>query len=165
MATIEQQRRSLRERVAQLEQRLERHQAEHVVAESRQLELDARLAVVVSLRDLVDDRSRRLDDALTVVRAARQRQTDATRDVVQRLEALRGRRSESEGSLEVTREHLQRQEIADAETSLRLESVTEAIRHDLDVEPDAAVACPCPEVVGGATPQVAGTRARAGSSG
>ena len=53
-------------------------------------------------------------------------------------------RSTAEAELEEVRARSQKAEIAEAETRMRLEAATESLRHDLDCEPDAAIAAECP---------------------
>ena len=55
------------------------------------------------------------------------------------------------------RARVQKAEIADAEARLRLEAATETLRHDLDTEPDVAIAAECPPLPEGVT---AGARVR-----
>ncbi|HEY9555550.1 MAG TPA: AAA family ATPase, partial [Acidimicrobiales bacterium] len=54
--------------------------------------------------------------------------------------------------LEETREKARRAELDEAEVKLRLESAVEALRRDLDVEPDVAMATDPPEMSEGVTP-------------
>ncbi|MFI5044955.1 MAG: AAA family ATPase, partial [Acidimicrobiales bacterium] len=74
----------------------------------------------------------------------RRRQSDEARQVTERLEGLRRQRSSAEAELEEVRARSQKAEIAEAETRMRLDAATEALRHDLDSEPDAAIATECP---------------------
>ena len=85
-----------------------------------------------------------IDEVLAGLREARREQSERTRSVTTRLEELRRSRSTAERSLEEVRERMQRAEIADAETRMRLEAATEMCRNDLDVEPELAMAAPCP---------------------
>jgi len=73
--------------------------------------------------------------------------------VMRSLDDLRGRRQASEKELEQVRERLQRAEIGDAETKLRLETVTTLLRAELDIEPELAVVAPCPGLADGTSPQ------------
>jgi chromosome segregation protein len=90
---------------------------------------------------------------LEVLREARRRQSEKTRAVSAQLEALRRQRSTTEKELEEHRERIQRSEISDAETRLRLETATESLRSELDSEPDVAIAAECPELPDGMSPQ------------
>src|SRR5690606_35976017 len=62
-------------------------------------------------------------------------------------------RSAAERELAEVRERAQRIEIDEAEARLRLETAIESLRTDLEVEPDEAVAAPCPELEAGTTPK------------
>jgi len=85
-----------------------------------------------------------IEGVLESLREARRAQFERTREVTGLLEGLRRDRSASERELEVVRERLQRAEIGDAETRLRLETATEALRNELDCEPETALSAPCP---------------------
>ena len=141
----------LERRIAETEQRLEAdHQARRDAAVRRErLErslavIDGHLATVTGHREAVE----REHLALT---EQRRRQTEAVRTLSSRLDDLRRERSESERSLEERREQGRRHEIEQAEATLKLETVIETLRRDLDVEPDAAVASPAPDVPEGVT--------------
>ena len=153
VAGVEERRRFLTDRIAQVDERLNRNQAERLVAEQRRLELDARAEVTDALIVFVADRLISVESVLDVLREARRRQSEKTRAVSAHLESLRRRRSLSEKELEENRELIQRAEISDAETRLRLETATESLRADLDSEPDTAIAAECPELPSGASPQ------------
>ncbi len=58
-----------------------------------------------------------------------------------------------ERALEEVREHARRAEIDEAEITLRLETAVEAVRRDLDAEPERAIAAECPPLAEGVTPQ------------
>jgi chromosome segregation protein len=58
----------------------------------------------------------------------------------------------AERALEELRERERRIEIDETETRVRLEGLTETLRHDLDVEPDDAVGSPCPDLAEGVKP-------------
>jgi len=153
VAGVDERRRFLTDRLAQVDERLSRNQAERLAAEQRRLELDARAEVTDALIGFVADRLVSVESVLTVLREARRRQSDKTRAVTAQLEVLRKERSGTEKQLEEHRERIQRVEISDAETRLRLESATETLRSELDSEPDAAIAAECPDLGEGMSPQ------------
>ena len=153
VAGIDDRHRFLTDRLAQVDERLSRNQAERETAGRRRLELDARADVTDTLIRFVDDRLGRIDEVLGGLREARRRQSDKTRAVTSRLETLRSERAESVKRLEENRELMQRAEIADTETRLRLETATIHCRTELDCEPDAAIAAECPELPDGSSPQ------------
>ncbi len=153
VAGVEERRRFLTDRLAQVDERLSRNQAERLAAEQKRLELDARAEVTDTLITFVADRLGAVEAVLEVLREARRRQSEKTRAVSAQLEALRRQRSTTEKELEEHRERIQRSEISDAETRLRLETATESLRSELDSEPDVAIAAECPELPDGMSPQ------------
>jgi chromosome segregation protein len=88
------------------------------------------------------------------MQARRARETEAQRTLSTQLDAQRRERAAAEKSLAERRERLQRIEIDEAELRLRLEQAIEHCRTQLDVEPEAAVAAPQPELAEGMTPTV-----------
>ena len=149
VAALGERQASLVTRLKHLETRLLRHQADRLVAQRRHRELDARGHVLDVLAVFVAGRSERIDAVLAELRTARHEQSERTRSITTRLDGLRRQRSEREKSLEGVRERLQRAEVADAETKLRLETITEALRSELDVEPHVAMAADCPPLADG----------------
>src|SRR3546814_799108 len=79
-------------------------------------------------------------------------QSETQRAAAARLDGLRHERADAERRLEETREKARRAELDAAEVKLRLESAVEALRRDLDVEPDVAMATAPPERTEGVTP-------------
>jgi chromosome segregation protein len=71
-----------------------------------------------------------------------------------RVDGLRRERAASERKLEELREKAGRTEIEEAEVRLRLEQTIETCRTQLDVEPEAAVSAPAPDLADGMTPTV-----------
>ena len=153
VAGVDERRRFLTDRLAQVDERLSRNQADRLLAEQRRLVLDARSEVTETLLGFVADRLASVETVVGTLREARRRQSEQTRAVTSQLEDLRRRRGVAERELEESRERLQRLEIADAETRLRLETATETLRTELDSEPDTAIAAECPEVPDGMSPQ------------
>jgi chromosome segregation protein len=83
---------------------------------------------------------------LVGVREARRQQSEQARAVTGELERLRSERSSTERSLNELGERRHQAEVADAELRLRLETLTEQARTELDVEPEVAEAAPAPEL-------------------
>src|SRR5690606_9633495 len=81
-----------------------------------------------------------------VLHERRRVQSEATRAVSLALEGLRKERAAAETALTELRERIQRAELDAAEVRLRLENAVEALRRDLDLEPEAAMAAPAPEL-------------------
>ncbi len=146
------ERRELMEaRLAELDARLTRYEEKRQEAEYRQAILDRRLHINDRLAGHVSSVSVLVDDQLTQFRRRRQAQSDAARAVATKLDGIRGRRSELEKRLTELRERERRAELEHAEQSLRLESHIEMIRRDLEVEPEATLDAPCPELGEGVT--------------
>ena len=70
----------------------------------------------------------------------------AVTETTGRLRQLREQRTAAERALAGTRELLQRAELERAEARLRLETAVEALRRELECEPEDAMAAPCPEL-------------------
>jgi chromosome segregation protein len=150
---------TLAERWAVLTRRLEgvderlsgRDAAEHAEAERRRAalsgrerayaELEPRLTACLSEVDALHDR----------LRERRRRQSEAARSSGERLDALRAERATLEQESAETREKLNRAEIDEAETRMRLENAIEKLRADFDCEPAVALDAPQPEVPEGTT--------------
>jgi chromosome segregation protein len=101
---------------------------------------------------LVTERSALIEERLTDFRERRRRQSEAARAVAAQLDDLRQRRAAEEKALTEQRERLQRAEIDHAEVEMRIEAAVEALRRDLDTEPDVAVAAERPELPDGSNP-------------
>ena len=145
-AGIEERRQFLKTRAAELDERLSRHAVEREQAAGRRVELDRRAVATSRLRTFVAARLEVVEGELQELRDRRRRQSEATREVSTRLDGLRKERQTAERSLAELRERQQRVELEDAEIRLRLETAVEALRRDLDCEPDAAIAAPAPEL-------------------
>ncbi|MEO5679627.1 MAG: AAA family ATPase, partial [Acidimicrobiales bacterium] len=83
----------------------------------------------------------------------RARQSALTRAATERLGRLRRERQAAEHGLAEVRERQQRAEVDEAETRLRQETAVAALRRELSLEPDQAVAAPAPDVPEGTTPE------------
>ena len=150
-AALEERRKFLTNRRAAVGERLERNRAEADAAAERRIELNARAQATERLARFVETRSAIIGRDLAAVREERRRQSEAARTAITRLEDLRSRRAASERSLEVLREEQHRCEVADTETRMRLESLTELCRNELNVEPDVAMQAEPPLLPEGVT--------------
>ena len=83
------------------------------------------------------------------LRAERAKQELAVTSAVDRLRRVRDERGVAERDLTSGRELAQRVELERAEARLRLETAVEALRRELECEPDEAIAAPCPELPAG----------------
>ena len=136
----------LARRLAEVEERLARHGAERAAAGARRMEIELLSTRTGRLAALVDDRLALLEAELAAARARRDRQALALATASGRLEELRRKRHDAERRLEEVRERFRRAELDEAEARMRQEAAVEALRRELDCEPDAAVAAPCPEL-------------------
>jgi chromosome segregation protein len=93
---------------------------------------------------LVAARQVELDDILRRLRAAHRARTEAVQARADRLEQLRHQRSGAERELGEARERINRVELEETEGRLRLETIVEAIRRDLECEPEAVRGFACP---------------------
>ena len=89
--------------------------------------------------------------AIGELQEIRRRQSDEVRAIAARLDEARRSRAEAERQLDELRERARRVELDEAEVRLRLEGAVEALRRDHDIEPDAAIAAPMPELPEGIT--------------
>jgi chromosome segregation protein len=151
-AGLDERRRFLRRRLEEVEERLTRNVAERAHAEERRIELERTQLAVERLSTLVADRLAIVETELGALHEQRRRQSEEAREVAARLDGLRKQRSTDERSLEEVREHSRRAEIEETELSLRVETAVEALRRDLESEPDTAMAAECPPLAEGVSP-------------
>jgi chromosome segregation protein len=142
----------LRRRLAEVEERLAGSVAARRKAEERRVELDAAETALDRLGAFVEARLALIEQRVTDMRARRERETVAQRALSVRLDGQRRERVVAERSLAESRERLQRLEVDEAEVRVRLEQAIELCRTQLDVEPEAAVEAPQPELADGMTP-------------
>ena len=150
-AGLEERRALLGRRRAEVEDRLSRHLSERQAAEHRRVELSGHVVAVERLGRVLEARAAELDRVLAGLREERRAHAARTAELTGQLEDLRRQRAAAERDLGATRERLQRAELEDAEVRVRLESATEALRRELDTEPDAAMAAVCPPLPPGTT--------------
>jgi len=152
-AGLDERRQFLRRRLGEVEERLSRDVAERAAAESRRVELSTTTTAVERLLALVADRLVIVETELAALHDRRRRQSEEARAVAGRLDELRKERAADERRLEEGREHFRRAELDEADINVRLETGIEALRRDLDVEPDQAIATACPALPDGANPR------------
>ena len=152
-AALDERRRFLRRRLDEVEERLARNVAERGQAAARRVELERTQTAVDRLSAMVSDRLAIVETELARLHEHRRRQSEEAREVASRLDGLRKQRSADERSLEEVREHSRRAEIDEAELTLRVETAVEALRRDLECEPDTAMASECPPLGEGVAPQ------------
>ncbi len=92
-----------------------------------------------------------LEGVLALLQQRRQAHSAAVAAITARLGESRALRSEAASSLDATRGRAQQTELEMAELRVRLEATVEAIRHDLEVEPEVATQAACPPLLDGTT--------------
>jgi chromosome segregation protein len=151
-ASINERRLFLQRRQEEVERRLEGAAAERESAAARRLELEQAQVALDRLAAVVADAGATIEARLTDLRERRRRQSEAARQVAADLDERRRRRAAEERALGEHRELLQRAELDEAEVKLRIESAVEALRRDLDCEPEVAIAAECPPLAEGVHP-------------
>jgi chromosome segregation protein len=152
--TLEDRRTFLHRRLAEVEERLAGSVEQRRHAEARRVELDATGRALDRLSDLVGARQVTLDEHLRAMRERRRRETEEQRTLSAQLDGLRRERATGERALEELRERSRRIELDEAEVRLRLEQAIATCRQQLDVEPEAAVSAPPPDLPADVTPTV-----------
>ena len=148
---LEDRRTYLTKRLAELEERLRRHEVERAEAAGRRSLLEREAKVVGAIAGAVAGRLAEVDVWLGELRERRRKQAEESRALGDRLEHARRDRSAAERRLVEVRERTQRAELDEAEGRIRVEASVESIRRELDCEPEAAIAADCPELPPGAT--------------
>ena len=150
---------TLAERWAVLTRRLEgvdarlsgRDATEHAEAEQRRAALSSRQRAYRELEHRLTASLSEVDAVHDRLRERRRRQSEAARSSGERLDALRTERATLEQESAEVREKLNRAEIDEAETRMRLDNAIEKLRSDFDCEPAVALDAPQPEVPEGTT--------------
>ncbi len=151
-ASLEERRGVLRRRLGEVQDRLERLAVERTEAESKRVLLDRTERLTKRLHVLLGETISELNVHLEARREERRAQSEMVRELTTKLEGMRKRRSTTETELRELAERASRIEIDEAETRLRLETTTEMLRRDLDVDPQTAVDADVPELPENVTP-------------
>ncbi len=152
-AAVVERREILIARQGEVEERLARLVAERGAAKARREQIEASLATVHGLADTLTEKADLLDGWTQQLTVEQQAQSEAAREVSTALSARRKDRQDAERELIEIREKRSRLELSDAENTVRLETLTDALRRELDTDPDTAMAAERPEVEGGASPE------------
>ncbi len=150
-AGIDERRGLLGRRLAEVEQRLAARPDEEAAAQRRRGVLQDRVQAVGELGGRLRERLRAGDELADRLRRRRERESEAARAASVRLDGLRNERAEAERALAELREQVNRLEIEEAETRMRLEAAVENLRREFECEPEAAIAAPVPELPEGIT--------------
>jgi chromosome segregation protein len=151
-AGLDERRKMLESRQVEIAGRLQQHAADRHGAASRRQRLETVAAATDRLTAFVDARADQLDRMVEKLRQARQHEADTFRALTDRSEQLRRQRSTAERQLAEVRERLSRTELGEAEARVRLESLVDTVRRELDCEPDGLLAAPCPPLQPGTSP-------------
>jgi chromosome segregation protein len=151
-AGLEERRSVLTSRQHEVEERLRRHSSERAVAGTRRMWLEQVAVATGRLDRHVEARAERLDTMVAELREARRQESEINRAITDRLEQLRRERAVAERQLTELRERVSRVELDRAEARLRLETLVETIRRELDCEPDATRDAACPPLAPGTSP-------------
>ena len=141
-------------RLADVESRLGRLLgADGHAALARQAALERTATCVERLAGTVEGSLADIEVRLADARLHRQRQAEVLAVTTRRLDALRRRRADAERRLEDVRERSRRAALEAAQAAMRLDAAVEAVRRELDVEPEAAETAPCPDLPPGTSPE------------
>ena len=110
------------------------------------------MAAVHALGDRLRDRLHGADSLGERLRKRRERESEAARAAGRRLDSLRTERGDAERQLSELREQLNRLDLEEAETRMRLEAAVENLRREFECEPEVAIAATAPEIPEGTTP-------------
>ncbi len=152
-AGVGERREFLQRRLTEVDARLAGAAEQRAAAEERRVELDLRQLATDRLTAHVTERQAVIETELSGLRERRRRQSEAARQVAvrarrpapragrRRAPARRGCASASSASRSPT-----------PRPSCGVETTVEALRRDLDCEPDRALATECPPLADGTTP-------------
>jgi chromosome segregation protein len=145
-SAIEERRGLLGRRLQEVEQRLARSVAEREQATHRRERLEGMQTAVSRLSAFVSTRLAAVEAALERLREMRVAEATSLRAASEDLEHLRRERAEVERELAKTREQVTRNELESAQSRARLDALTEAVRRELDCEPEMLDGAECPEL-------------------
>ncbi len=152
-ASVDSRHEVLLARQGEVEARLARLVQERAAARLRREHIQRSLNSVSELDQSLDRHRVELAGWITQLHLEQEAQSEASREVSSALSTRRGERQRAERELVEVRERRSRVEVAEAEHRIRLETLTEALRGELDTEPSVAMAAERPEVPDGATPE------------
>ncbi len=146
IAAIEERRELLRTRQAETENRLVRLVAEREEARERRVRIEKAIAVVQDLQGRLESNQLTLAGWTEKLEAEQLAQSEAARRVSAHLSTKRGERASAEKELTQLRERRARLELSETEYRVKLEALTEAVRRELDTDPQDAMIVECPEL-------------------
>tara|TARA_B100000902_G_scaffold399998_1_gene474404 strand:+ start:4940 stop:8431 length:3492 start_codon:yes stop_codon:yes gene_type:complete len=147
-ASIRERETYINDRLLEIENRLKGYTTERDEAESKRITLEKRLKLALFLRSIVSAKELTLESELQELRDRRKEQSQIAQNTISQLEELRIARSRNEKNLSELREGHHRAEMKESEYTLKLESITDSIRRELDCEPGVAVSTEMPPLQG-----------------
>jgi chromosome segregation protein len=150
-AQLAERRRVLEHRLTEVDDRLARDPERRAEAERHRVALERRGVAYTEVGGRLGELTERIDELLVRWRTARRAEAERAAAASDQLQALRTTRGEAEQELVEVRELLQRRDVDETETRLRLETAVERLRTEHDVEPAVALDAPAPEVPAGTT--------------
>ncbi len=150
-AAAEQEQR-VKDRHAEISDQLDANNKKGEENSDHLLRVEATLAALADLRDLLQERFELLDSEVGKLRAKRTELSAEVRLIADRLEALRSERTELEKNLAETQELLGSNELAETERRFKLDSLREMLRNELNAETSEALAAPEPSLEETVTP-------------
>ncbi len=151
-AQLAERRQVLEHRLAEVDDRLARDPERRAEAEQHRVGLEHRGLGYQAVGSRLAELTERIDAMVTRWRTARRAEAERAAAASDQLHELRTTRAAAEQELLEVRELLQRREIDEAETRMRLEAAVEKLRTEYDdVEPAVALDAPAPEVPAGTT--------------
>lgn len=149
LAMLTERRSGLELRLSAATERLDELEASQLQAVTANRILSLQGAVLNAAQERVASIADRVDSWLSLVETERDMYSREVREIASRLEQGRKQRHDLERVGDETREVLRRVEVALKESELRVEVCIDTIRRELDLEPNAAVSAPEPELAEG----------------
>ncbi len=153
IAAIEERRELLRTRQTETETRLERLVEEREKAQVRRVRLERSIGVVDRLATRLEKHREVLSGWIELLDAEQRAQSEAARRVSAELSSKRAERSTAEKELAQLKERRARLELNETEYRVKLEALTDAVRRELDTDPEIAMTTECPELPDGTSPE------------
>ena len=150
-AQLAERRQVLEQRLTEVDDRLARDPERRAEAEQHRVALEERGLGYTAIGGRLGELTERIDEMLGRWRTARRAEAERAAAASDQLQELRTTRAGAEQELLEIRELLQRRDVDEAETRLRLETAIERLRTEHDVEPAVALDAPAPEVPAGTT--------------
>jgi chromosome segregation protein len=151
LAMATERRNGLQRRLAEVEASLIRTGQARAEAEQRRAALAVRLKGYQAVQRVLEDRLVTLRAFHERLKGQRRARSEAAREAAERLDGLRRDLAAAERAASEAREQRARVEVEEAEVRTRLATTIEALRRDLECEPEVAYEAPEPPVPEGTT--------------